>query len=159
MISIKWIITDDLDDLSSVSVEEFDNEWNGIIEGYFELIVNEQRVGFCPNREIEKGEDGFEDILFWLAEFNRGLKKVKKGEVFEMRLITMNLYKLILLKKREKVELQYTKKETNQIDWKEEVEMQEFEQEINCKIEKFKNEIQCINANLLTSKWIKKLEY
>lgn len=30
MISIKWIITDDLDDLSSVSVEEFDNEWNGI---------------------------------------------------------------------------------------------------------------------------------
>ncbi len=155
MISIKWIITDDL---SSVSVEEFENEWNGIIEGYFELIVNEQRVGFCPNREIKKGEDGLEDIMFWLVEFNRGLKEVKKGEVYEMRLLTRNLYKLIL-KKGEKVELQYAKEDTNQIDWKEEVEMQEFEQEIFRNIEKFKNEIQCINPNLLDSKWIKKLEY
>lgn len=155
MISIKWIITDDL---SNVSVEEFENEWSGIIEGYFELIVNEQKVGFCPNREIKKGEDGLEDILFWLIEFYKGLKKLKKGEVYEMTLLTRNLYKIVL-KKNEKVELQYVKVETNEVDWKEEVEMQEFEQEVNRKIEKFKNEIQYINPKLLTSKWIKELDY
>lgn len=155
MISIKWIITDDL---SNISVKEFENEWNGIIGGYFELIVNEQRVGFCPNREIEKGEDGLEDVLFWLIEFYRGLKRIKKGEVYEMTLLTRNLYKLVL-KKKEKVELQYTKVETNEVDWKEEVEMQEFEQEVKRNIKKFKNEIQYINPQLLTSKWIKKLDY
>ena len=155
MISIKWIITDDL---SNVSVEEFENEWNGIIGGYFELIVNQQRVGSCPNREIEKGEEGLEDVLFWLIEFYRALKKLKNGEVYEMTLITRNLYKLVL-KKSEKIELQYTKKETNEVDWEEVVEIQEFEQEINRNIEKFRSEIQYINPKLLTSKWIKKLEY
>lgn len=35
--------------------------------------------------------------------------------------------------------------------------MQEFEQEIYRNIEKFKTEIQCANANLLTLKWVKKL--
>lgn len=154
MISIKWIITDDL---SNVSVEEFENEWNGIIGGYFEVIVNEQRVGFCPNREILKGEDGLEDVLFWLVEFYRGLKKVKKGETYEMTLLTRNLYKLVL-KKSEKVELQYIKEDTNEADWKEKVEMQEFEQEVKRNIEKFKNKIQHINPQLLTSKWIKKLD-
>ena len=49
MIKIKWIITDNL---SNISLDEFDNEWNGIISGYFELVINQRKEGFCPQRNF-----------------------------------------------------------------------------------------------------------
>lgn len=153
MIKIKWIITDDL---CNISLKEFDDEWNGMVYGYFELTVNGVKEGFCPDREISKEEDGMEDILYWLSHLSDGFNSVKKGEEYEMILLTMNVYKLVI-KMNEKIEMQFINKKTNAIKWKEKVELQEFENELYENIEKFLKFIEEINPELLKSKWIKKL--
>ena len=152
MIKIKWIITDDL---CNISLNEFDNEWNGVIAGYFELIVNGVKEGYCPNRKISD-EEGLEDILYWLSHLFDGLNSVKRGEVYEMILLTMNVYKLVI-KMNEKIEMQFFNKKTNDIKWEEKVELQEFEIELYENVEKFIKLIKDINPELLKSKWINKL--
>lgn len=153
MISIKWVITDDL---SNVTVEEFDYEWNGIISGYFELVINEKKEGFCPERKIDENEEGIEDILYWLIHLSDGLKKIKKGEKYEMLLLTMNKYKL-LIELNSAVEFQFVNEWTNEIKWKEVVEMQEFEIELCDNIDGFIKYIRAVNPQLLNSIWIKRL--
>lgn len=54
MIKIKWIITDNI---REVSLEEFNSEWNWIY-GYFEMSVNDKIIGFYPNRKLFANEEG-----------------------------------------------------------------------------------------------------
>lgn len=153
MVKMKWVITDDL---SNISLQEFDNEWNGMISGYFEFNINGIQEGFCPERPIISEEEGMEEIVHWLSELYKGLNKVKKGENYEIILLTMNVYKLVM-ELNKSLEISFINKKTQEIRWKECVELQEFENELYENIKKFLQYLEKINPELLKSKWIKKI--
>lgn len=153
MVKIEWIITDDL---SNISLNEFNNEWNGIISGYFELVINQVKVGFCPNRKICEEEEGMEDILYWLNHLLDGVNMIKKGVEYEIILLTMNLYKMNM-KLGENMEIYFINKKTNEIKWNEEVELQEFENELYESTRKFLQVVKETNPELLKSKWMRRL--
>lgn len=153
MIKINWVIADDL---SGISLKEFDDEWNGIISGYFELIINGRREGFCPQRKLHQGEEGVEDILYWLMHLSEGLNMLKKGKEYEMILLTMNLYKIIM-RYDDKINIYFVKEKDNTIKWKEAITMQEFEAELNESISRFLQVVKEKNSELLESKWIKRM--
>lgn len=153
MVKMKWIITDDV---SNISSEEFDSERNGIVAGYFELIINMHREGFCPQKIINEKEEGLEDILYWLRHLLEGCNMVKVGKKYEMILLTRNRYKIVM-KLDNKMFIYFVEKSNNSIKWKEEVFIEEFESELRKNIKDFKNYIEQINPNLLKSRWIKNL--
>lgn len=153
MIKMNWVITDDL---SGISLKEFDNEWNGIISGYFELIINRSREGFCPQRELNQGEEGVEDILYWLSHLSEGINMLKKGKEYEMILLTMNLYKIIM-RYDDGMNIYFVNKKDNTIKWQEKITLQEFETELDENINRFFQIIEENNPELLESKWIKRM--
>lgn len=153
MIKMNWVITDDL---SSVSLKEFDNEWNGIISGYFELIINRSREGFCPQRKLNKDEEGMEDVLYWLSHLSEGINMLKRGKQYEMILLTMNLYKIVM-RYDDEINIYFINKKYNTIKWQEKISLQEFEDELDENINRFIQIIKENNSELLESKWIKKV--
>ncbi len=153
MIKMNWVITDDL---SGISLKEFDNEWNGIISGYFELIINRSREGFCPQRELNQGEEGVEDILYWLSHLAEGINMLRKGKEYEMILLTMNLYKIIM-RYDDGINIYFVNKKDNTIKWQEKITLQEFETELDENINRLFQIIEESNPELLESKWIKRM--
>ena len=153
MVKMKWVITDDL---SNVSLTEFDYEWNGMIAGFFQLVVNGRKEGIYSERLITSGTMGLDEIVHWLSELYNGLNKVKMGEKYEVILLTMNVYKFCL-ELNEKLEISFVNKQTGEAKWKESVELQEFEDELYENIEKFLLYLKEINPQLLKSKWIKEM--
>lgn len=102
MIKITWMITDVIE---KVDLKEFDTEWDGIY-GYFEICINNQLLGFCPDRELLVGEEGNEDILYWLSKLADGIIQVNAGQQYEIHLLSMNLAKIVL-KKNDKLLISY----------------------------------------------------
>ena len=153
MIKMKWVITDNL---SGVSLDEFENEWNGIISGYFEININQSQEGFCPPKKTNKVEEGMEDVLYWLNHLSEGLNMIKKGKEYEMILLTMNLYKIVM-RLDDEMCISFVNKRDNMIKWEERVDIQEFQNELSENVEKFLQIIRETNPQLLNSKWIKKL--
>jgi len=153
MVKMKWVITDNL---SEISLGEFENEWNGIISGYFEIKINQRQEGFCPPKKIDEMDDGMEDVLYWLIHLSEGISMIKKGKEYEMLLLTMNLYKIIM-RPDEGMWISFVNRKDNTIKWKEKVNIQEFEKELCRNVEKFIQIIGETNPKLLNSKWIKKL--
>ena len=97
MVKIEWIITDSIKD---VELKEFDTEWDGIF-GYFQICINNHVLGFCPDRELLFGEEGNEDILYWLTKLSDGIIQLNTGQEYEIQLLSMNLAKIILKKAKE----------------------------------------------------------
>ena len=153
MLEINWIITDDL---SSVTPEVFDTEWCGIIGGWVEFIINEQKEGYCPQRK-EEGEEGLEDVLYWLICLSEGVEKIKANEQYEMTLLTRNQYKLLLQPDIDDVKISFINVATHTVKWTERIELKEFAQEIQKSIDKFIGIIEETNPILLKSKWLRKL--
>ena len=152
MVKIEWIITDNLTHISS---EDFDNENNGIVSGYFELNINQSKEGFCPQREIAGDEEGMEDVLYWLLHLREAVYMIKKRKRYEMLLLTMNRYKIVM-ELDDFLKVCFVNKVDSTIKWEEKVELQEFENEINKNIEKFLQLIKEMNPELMKSRWIKK---
>ena len=80
MVKIEWIITDSIKD---VKLKEFDTEWDGIF-GYFQICINNHVLGFCPDRELLAGEEGNEDILYWLTKLSDGIIQLNTGQEYEI---------------------------------------------------------------------------
>lgn len=97
-----------------------------------------------------------EDILYWLNHLLDGVNMIKKGEVYEIILLTMNLYKMNM-KLGENIEIRFINKKTNEIKWNEEVEQREFENELYESIRKFLQLVKETNPELLKSKWMRRL--
>ncbi len=153
MIKMNWIITDDL---SRISIKEFENEWNGIISGYFELNINQSKEGFCPQRDLQKGEEGNEDVLFWLSHLKEAIGNLKEGKDYEMILLTMNRYK-IYMRYDDSVNFYFINRNSNIVKWHEKISMQEFEIELSKNINAFYQVLKENNIELLESKWIMRL--
>lgn len=158
MVKMHWVITSDL---SKITLDEFDNEWNGAVYGFFELCINNRKEGIWPNKTemdalIEIGMADMEDILYWFVHLKEGINAVKKNKEYEMQLLTMNRYSLKMKLKHE-LYLKFINIETGENNWDERVELEEFENELYVNIEKFLNYIKRTNSRLLKSKWIEEL--
>lgn len=152
MVKIKWIITDSIE---TIDLNKFNTEWNGIY-GYFEMIINDKLLGFCPNRELLDVEEGNEDILYWLSELSDGLINLNKGKSYGIQLLSMNLAKIVL-KKNDKLTVSLVKSDGNEIIWSEKITIQEWHDEVIVNLEKFLKKIKEINADLLDNKLVKSL--
>lgn len=151
MIKIRWIITDEIE---NVSLEEFNVEWNGIY-GYFEMHIHNRFLGFCPERKLLDGEEGNENILYWISKLSEGIVQSKADGEYKIQLLSMNLC-TICIKKTDNIIMRFKETEGDDI-WIEEIEIQEFCNEMLINIEKFLLEVQEHNTNLLGSNLIKRL--
>lgn len=152
MVKIKWIITDSIND---VDLNEFDTEWNGIY-GYFEICINNHVLGFCPDRELLAGEEGNEDILYWLTKLSDGIIQLNVGKEYEIQLLSMNMAKIIL-KKNDKLLISFVNTNTDEVIWSEKMTIKEWCNEIILNIERFIKEVQNNNSILLKANLIQKL--
>ncbi len=152
MVKIRWIITDNI---KSISLEEFNTEWNGIY-GYFEITINNEIIGFYPNRELFANEEGNENILYWLSKLLKGIVQLNNGQEYVIQLLSMNLAKIVF-KKSDKVIISFLNKDTNRILWSEKVMVQELYSEVLHNTERFIKEILNQNPLLLKSSMLKKL--
>ena len=152
MIKIKWIITDSIND---VDLNEFDTEWDGIY-GYFEICINNHVLGFCPDRELLAGEEGNEDILYWLTKLSDGIIQLNVCQEYEIRLLSMNMAKIIL-KKNDNLLISFVNTNTDEVIWSEKMTIKEWCNEIILNIERFIKEVQKKNSNLLKANLIQKL--
>ena len=152
MVKIRWTITDAIED---VNLKEFNTEWDGIY-GYFEICINSQVLGFCPDRELLVEEEGNEDILYWLSKLADGIIQLNVGQEYEMQLLSMNLAKIIL-KKNDKLLISCVNSNTDEILWIETIMHQEWCNEVMFNLERFIVEIQRTNAVLLEANLIQKL--
>lgn len=152
MVKIKWIITDSIND---VDLNEFDTEWDGIY-GYFEICINNHVLGFCPDRELLAGEEGNEDILYWLTKLSDGIIQLNVGKEYEIQLLSMNMAKIIL-KKNDKLLISFVNTNTDEVIWSEKMTIKEWCNEIILNIERFIKEVQNNNSILLKANLIQKL--
>lgn len=152
MVKIKWIITDSIND---VDLNEFDTEWDGIY-GYFEICINNHVLGFCPDRELLAGEEGNEDILYWLTKLSDGIIQLNVGQEYEIQLLSMNMAKIIL-KKNDKLLISFVNTYTDEVIWSEKMTIKEWCNEIILNIERFIKEVQKNNSILLKANLIQKL--
>lgn len=152
MIKIRWIVTDDIKD---VDLKEFNTEWNGIC-GYFEISINKQKLGYCPDRELLAGEEADENILYWLSELSDGIIRLNDGQEYEIFLLCMNRVKLVLGTNNKSV-INLVWSETNEVIWSEEIVIQEFCRELILSIKRFLAEIQEHNSVLLQADLVKEL--
>lgn len=152
MVKIEWIITDSIKD---VELKEFDTEWDGIF-GYFQICINNHVLGFCPDRELLFGEEGNEDILYWLTKLSDGIIQLNTGQEYEIQLLSMNLAKIIL-KKNDKLLISFVNTNTDEVIWSEKMTIQEWHNEVILNIERFIKEVQKNNSILLDSNLMQKL--
>lgn len=152
MVKIEWIITDSIKD---VELKEFDTEWDGIF-GYFQICINNHVLGFCPDRELLAGEEGNEDILYWLTKLSDGIIQLNTGQEYEIQLLSMNLAKIIL-KKNDKLLISFVNTNTDEVIWSEKMTIQEWHNEVILNIERFIKEVQKNNSILLDSNLMQKL--
>ncbi len=152
MVKIRWIITDSIED---VDLKNFNAEWDGIY-GYFEICIKNQVLGFCPDRELLAGEEGNEDILYWLSKLSDGIIQLNAGQEYEIQLLCMNLAKVIL-KKNDKLLVSFVNSDTDEVIWSEKIMIQEWCNEVILNIERFIAEVQRMNPVLLEADLIKKL--
>ena len=152
MIKIKWIIKDSIND---VDLNEFDTEWDGIY-CYFEICINNHVLGFCPDRELLAGEEGNEDILYWLTKLSDGIIQLNVCQEYEIRLLSMNMAKIIL-KKNDNLLISFVNTNTDEVIWSEKMTIKEWCNEIILNIERFIKEVQKNNSILLKANLIQKL--
>ena len=146
MVKIKWIITDDI---KNVSLKEFNTEWDGIY-GHFELDINDQTVGYCPDRELFPSEWSDEDITDWLYKLSNMILQLHDCDEFEWNLLASNLLKIVI-KKEDTLLISLIHSRTG-IQWSERVTYQEYITELLSAIDRFIEEIRTLNSELLKSK-------
>ena len=149
---IEWIITDEL---TNVSKQEFDLEWNGIY-GYFQMTINDKMVGCCPNRELIFDEEGNEDITYWLEELLQAKQMLEEGKEYKFNLLSLNLVGLEF-SKRNSANVRMFYNETDETIWSEQIDFNKFGEEIVRSTNEFINIIREKNPSLLECNIIKKL--
>lgn len=152
MVEISWMITDDIE---GVSLEEFNTEWTGIY-GYFEICINNRVLGFCPDRKLQIGEEGNEDILYWLTKLSNGIVKLNQNREYEIQLLSMNLTKIVL-KNEDKLLIKFVDANTDEVIWSEKLLLQDWCKEIALNTDKFIAEIKNTNPMILSANIMQKL--
>jgi len=134
MVKIKWYV---VDDISDVSVGEFDHEWDGYLDGHFLLTVNQNEAGFYSQELIDANyPDGEDNVLYWFNKLAEGIRELKKGNIFRFHLMfSANLCDLVMEKQNTKIKIMEilahdSGVNTFRILWEETVDFKEFEDEV-----------------------------
>lgn len=138
-----WKITDKITDITQY---EFENEWNGIY-GFFEIIVNNQSLGYCP--DIINDIEGNEDILYWINQLYNARKELKNYKQYSFDLLSMNLVTLYLRRECNTIIISSEMHEKKEILWEENITYSEFHETIENTVNLFKREIEKKNSFLL----------
>ncbi len=148
---LNWRITDDL---SGLTVKEFNEEWNGIY-GFMELKIDKDVVGYIPplNCELE----GNENISFWVQNVIECGIALLNNECYKCQLLSLNLLTIYITPKRT-VEI-LLKHEDGHIEWKQELPYYKIYNEIFEVYKRFENEIIEINNLLLETNTLKRINY
>ena len=113
-------------------------------------------LGFCPDRDLLAGEEGNEDILYWLTKLSDGIIQLNVSQEYEIQLLSMNMAKIIL-KKNDKLLISFVNANTDEVIWHEKMTIKEWCDEIILNIERFIKEVQKNNPILLKANLIQKL--
>jgi len=80
MLKVNYRITDSIEELNNLSEQEI--EEGGVIEGYFELVVNNQNYGYFKKGPLQKDERWSELITTWFEGLLTILLKINNGHSY-----------------------------------------------------------------------------
>ncbi len=164
MFKVNYRITDTIEELNNLSEQEI--EEGGVIEGYFEIVVNNQNYGYFKKGPLEKDERWNELITTWFEQLLKVLMLLKKKSDYVVlddidsyntllefkQLKNKNIcISIINAKKQYGVDCIQTTPPENIIpsDWaNEEVSYDEMHHEIISKATKYIAEVDTINPRL-----------
>lgn len=144
---MEWHITDNI---STLSVQEFDAKWNGIY-GFMKTSIFDTPLGFIP--PVTSGLEGDDNILYWMTKMVEcGLCILQKKE-YEAQLLSLNLLR-IHVQCKETVHIDLIKTETEELCMHQELSYDEIMQEIMNNAKQFKAFIDENNPSLRKAKLI-----
>lgn len=126
------------------------------IYGGFELCINTNSVGYCPQRELFPGEEWFENIQYAILMLSETAYYISKSQSYEIPLLSCNLLRLDFSPK-ELIEVKCINIESEKIEWLENIKYDEFYDEVYRCIEGFLDYIKLHNKKLLKSRMISKI--
>lgn len=150
---IKWAITDDL---TNLSLSDFNSEYNGIY-GFIKLIIGNNEVG--EYYKCDSGEGDY-DILYYLSQLIKCGISMLKNRNYNVMLLNSNLAELNIVFDKN-VNISFISAETKEVYWTSSISRQELIHEIEDNYREMIIEIEKINPQLLNSKLLQnfKLKY
>lgn len=144
---LEWRITDNI---ATLSVQEFDAEWNGIY-GFMQTSIFDVTLGFIP--PATSGLEGNDNILYWMTIMVEcGLCILQKKE-YEAQLLSYNLLRLNIQCK-ESVHIDLIKAETGELYMHKELSYDEAMYEIISNAKRFESFVDKNNPSLRQAKLI-----
>lgn len=145
---INWKITDDI---SNVTLNEFNREYNGIY-GFIKLKINKNELG---ELEVENLEGDY-DITYYLGKLiETGIAMYKKKKI-KIMLLNRNLAQLVITFNAE-VEIKFTSLDENEIYWSSKISKSELIKEIEYNYHNIYEYICMLNPEILNSIIMKKI--
>jgi len=147
---ITWSVTDDL---SNITLSDFEKEYNGIY-GFFSLEIGDNKLGERAEESFE--EEGYYDISYYLGCLIKCGIAMKKQEKITIMLLDSVLAQLVL-SFDENVTVSFTNLEENEIYWSCQITKNELIEEIEINYQRFIGFIKKENPTLLTSYIVKRI--
>ena len=153
MMKLKWIITDEL---YGITATEYDTEWNGIC-GFAKMAIDKDEIGWMPEDDLLRPEEGDYDILYILGELLDSILVTNKRDKKIIMLLTHNLAEITVERNETDYLICLCNTENNSVIWEHYVACEEFVSVIVDAANSFLDEIQKINADLKKTRDIKRL--
>lgn len=149
---LSWKITDDI---SNITVEEFNKEYNGLY-GFIKLKIGDYSIGYIPENNVLL--DGNSDILYYIKKLIECGINICKKDVIEVPLLSHNLLKLcVQYNKDENIWVELKMVEDNSIVWRSELSFNQLINEINSNYNNICNFIEKYNSKLFKTDLIKSI--
>lgn len=149
---LSWRITDDI---SNITVEEFNKEYNGLY-GFIKLKIGDNSIGYIPEKNVLL--DGNSDILYYIKKLIECGINICKKDVIEVSLLSHNLLKLCVQYNKEKnISVELKMVEDNSIVWKSELSFNQLIDEIDSNYNDICSFIEEYNSKLFKTDLIKSI--
>ncbi len=141
---ITWSITDDLSDMT---LEYFEKEYNGIY-GFFSLEIGGNKLGESPEDSYE--DEGLYDISYYLGCLIKCGIAMKKQKKISVMLLESVLAELVL-EFDDNVTVSFVNIKSREIYWSSKITREELTEEIDYNYYSFIDYIKKVNPSLLDS--------
>lgn len=146
MVKLIWRIVEDIKEL----------EVNDPILGGVEFQVNDNVVGYCPQRELFPGEELYEMVSYAVETLGEAAVYMSRKQKYEILLLSSNLLQLHF-NPGELIEIECFHIGRGEAEWIEKVEYDEFYREIHHNLKDFLAYIKLHNRKLLKSAAIRNI--
>ncbi|MDE5564811.1 MAG: hypothetical protein K2I93_06620 [Oscillospiraceae bacterium] len=137
---LEWKVTDDI---SCVTLEEFDSEWNGIY-GFAKLNIFDKTLGYIP--ENVSTLEGNHNILYWMTNLAECGICILERKEYDAQLLSFNKL-LICVKCDNIVCADLIHEDTLEVISHAELEIKDVLDEICANIMRFKEYVEIQNAS------------